>query len=56
MTNTYFAPGDHQVADLIEAAGTGLYAVSFGGGQVEPATVGRGGGGEAKDTTTTLPN
>ncbi len=38
MTNTYFAPGDHQVADLIEAAGNGLYAVSFGGGQVEPAT------------------
>ncbi|MBI2691361.1 MAG: TldD/PmbA family protein [Solirubrobacterales bacterium] len=38
MTNTYFAPGDEQVADLIEAAGIGLYAVSFGGGQVEPAT------------------
>ena len=38
MTNTYFAPGDEQVADLIEAAGHGLYAVSFGGGQVEPAT------------------
>jgi TldD protein len=38
MTNTYFAPGDAQVADLIAAAGDGLYAVSFGGGQVEPAT------------------
>lgn len=38
MTNTYFAPGEAQVADLIEAAGDGLYAVSFGGGQVEPAT------------------
>lgn len=38
MTNTYFAPGDEQVEDLIEAAGNGLYAVSFGGGQVEPAT------------------
>jgi TldD protein len=38
MTNTYFAPGDAQVGDLIEAAGNGLYAVSFGGGQVEPAT------------------
>lgn len=38
MTNTYFAPGDEQVADLIEAAGNGFYAVSFGGGQVEPAT------------------
>ena len=38
MTNTYFAPGDSQVGDLIEAVGNGLYAVSFGGGQVEPAT------------------
>jgi TldD protein len=38
MTNTYFAPGDQQPADLIEAAGNGFYAVSFGGGQVEPAT------------------
>lgn len=38
MTNTYFAPGDAQVADLIESVDRGLYAVSFGGGQVEPAT------------------
>ncbi|MFY9489202.1 MAG: TldD/PmbA family protein [Solirubrobacterales bacterium] len=38
MTNTYFAPGDAQVNDLIEAVDNGLYAVSFGGGQVEPAT------------------
>jgi TldD protein len=38
MTNTYFAPGDAQVQELIEAAGDGFYAVSFGGGQVEPAT------------------
>lgn len=38
MTNTYFAPGDAQVGDLIEAVDNGLYAVSFGGGQVEPAT------------------
>jgi TldD protein len=38
MTNTYFAPGDAQVADLISAVDNGLYAVSFGGGQVEPAT------------------
>jgi TldD protein len=30
MTNTFFAPGD--------ATEHGLYAVSFGGGQVEPAT------------------
>lgn len=38
MTNTYFAPGESQVADLIESVDRGLYAVSFGGGQVEPAT------------------
>lgn len=38
MTNTYFAPGEAEVADLIAEAGDGLYAVSFGGGQVEPAT------------------
>jgi TldD protein len=38
MTNTYFAPGESQVADLIESVDKGLYAVSFGGGQVEPAT------------------
>jgi TldD protein len=38
MTNTYFAPGEAQVGDLIEAVDNGLYAVSFGGGQVEPAT------------------
>jgi TldD protein len=38
MTNTYFAPGESQVGDLIEAVDNGLYAVSFGGGQVEPAT------------------
>ncbi|MGB3952040.1 MAG: TldD/PmbA family protein [Solirubrobacterales bacterium] len=38
MTNTYFAAGEAQVNDLIEAVDQGLYAVSFGGGQVEPAT------------------
>ncbi len=38
MTNTYFAPGEAEVADLIEGVERGLYAVSFGGGQVEPAT------------------
>ncbi len=38
MTNTYFAPGEAEVDDLIKQAGDGLYAVSFGGGQVEPAT------------------
>ncbi len=38
MTNTYFAPGGAKVEDLIEGVERGLYAVSFGGGQVEPAT------------------
>jgi TldD protein len=38
MTNTYFAPGDATREDLIAGVGRGLYAVSFGGGQVEPAT------------------
>ncbi|MFL5885201.1 MAG: TldD/PmbA family protein [Thermoleophilaceae bacterium] len=38
MTNTYFAPGDGTPEDLIGGVERGLYAVSFGGGQVEPAT------------------
>ena len=38
MTNTYFAPGEASPADLISGVERGLYAVSFGGGQVEPAT------------------
>ncbi len=38
MTNTYFAPGDATADDLIAGTDRGLYAVSFGGGQVEPAT------------------
>lgn len=38
MTNTYFAPGDATAEDLIGSIDNGLYAVSFGGGQVEPAT------------------
>ena len=38
MTNTYFAPGDATPEDLIAGVEHGLYAVSFGGGQVEPAT------------------
>jgi TldD protein len=38
MTNTFFAPGDASADDLIEGVERGLYAVSFGGGQVEPAT------------------
>ena len=38
MTNTFFAPGDATPEDLIAGVQRGLYAVSFGGGQVEPAT------------------
>jgi TldD protein len=38
MTNTYFAPGDATRDGLIAGVERGLYAVSFGGGQVEPAT------------------
>jgi TldD protein len=38
MTNTFFAPGDATPEDLIAEVDRGLYAVSFRGGQVEPAT------------------
>ena len=38
MTNTFFAEGTATPEQLIEATDRGLYAVSFGGGQVEPAT------------------
>jgi TldD protein len=38
MTNTYFANGNATPEALIEGTESGLYAVSFGGGQVEPAT------------------
>ena len=38
MTNTYFGPGEATPEDLIAGVERGLYAVSFGGGQVEPAT------------------
>jgi len=38
MTNTYFAPGGAAREELIGGVKRGLYAVSFGGGQVEPAT------------------
>ena len=38
MTNTYFAPGEATPDDLIAGVERGLYAVSFAGGQVEPAT------------------
>jgi TldD protein len=38
MTNTYFAAGKATPEELIGEIQRGLYAVSFGGGQVEPAT------------------
>jgi TldD protein len=38
MTNTYIAPGDASPEVLIADAGQGFYAVSFAGGQVDPAT------------------
>jgi TldD protein len=38
MTNTFFGEGNATPEQLIEATDNGLYAVSFGGGQVEPAT------------------
>src|SRR3954451_10406441 len=38
MTNTYIAPGDAAPEELIAEVERGFYAVSFGGGQVEPAT------------------
>jgi TldD protein len=38
MTNTFFAPGEATADELIGEIERGFYAVSFGGGQVEPAT------------------
>jgi TldD protein len=38
MTNTYIAPGDAEPEALIAEVQHGFYAVSFGGGQVDPAT------------------
>jgi TldD protein len=38
MTNTYIAPQDTEPRDIIAGVDNGLYAVSFAGGQVEPAT------------------
>jgi TldD protein len=38
MTNTYIAPGDPDPDAIIGEVERGFYAVSFGGGQVEPAT------------------
>jgi TldD protein len=38
MTNTYIEPGDADPEAMISEVERGFYAVSFGGGQVEPAT------------------
>ncbi|HSD23525.1 MAG TPA: TldD/PmbA family protein [Solirubrobacterales bacterium] len=38
MTNTYIEPGDVDPEAIISEVDKGFYAVSFGGGQVEPAT------------------
>ncbi len=38
MTNTYIAPGEAEPEALIAGVKRGFYAVSFGGGQVDPAT------------------
>ena len=38
MTNTYIAPGDAEPEAMIAEVEQGFYAVSFGGGQVDPAT------------------
>ncbi|MGV1050492.1 MAG: TldD/PmbA family protein, partial [Solirubrobacterales bacterium] len=38
MTNTYIAPGETKPEEMIAEVERGFYAVSFGGGQVDPAT------------------
>ncbi|MFN8216212.1 MAG: TldD/PmbA family protein [Solirubrobacterales bacterium] len=38
MTNTYIAPGESSPEQMIAEVQRGFYAVSFGGGQVDPAT------------------
>jgi TldD protein len=38
MTNTYIAPGEAEPEAIIGEVQKGFYAVSFGGGQVDPAT------------------
>ena len=35
MTNTYMLPGPHDPAEIIRSVKKGLYAVNFGGGQVD---------------------
>ena len=38
MTNTYIAPGEATPEELLAGVDRGFYAVSFAGGQVDPAT------------------
>jgi TldD protein len=38
MTNTYIAPGEAEPEEIIGEVRKGFYAVSFAGGQVDPAT------------------
>ena len=38
MTNTYIAPGEAEPEAMIAEVENGFYAVSFAGGQVDPAT------------------
>jgi TldD protein len=38
MTNTYIAPGETEPEEMIAELKRGFYAVSFAGGQVDPAT------------------
>jgi len=35
MTNTYMLPGEHKPEEVIESVENGIYAVNFGGGQVD---------------------
>jgi TldD protein len=35
MTNTYMLPGEHDPGEILESVKNGLYAVNFGGGQVD---------------------
>lgn len=35
MTNTYMRPGQHDPAEILQSVKKGLYAVNFGGGQVD---------------------
>jgi TldD protein len=35
MTNTYMLPGNHDPEEIVKSVKRGLYAVSFGGGQVD---------------------